>query len=106
MPHISLLLVAGILAFSVVLPYAGLLSERRRPTMPDMLAFMFLMFTWMPGAVFAAMTTWVQTWHRTPRADDNVAAAPDAAAAARENPRDASWLPLHGTVRARQGRHH
>lgn len=73
MPHVPLLLVFGVLAFSVVLPYAGLLSERRRPTLPDMLAFMFLMFTWMPVAIFAAMTTWVQTWHRTPRAEDEAA---------------------------------
>jgi cellulose synthase/poly-beta-1,6-N-acetylglucosamine synthase-like glycosyltransferase len=75
MPHIPLLVVAGLLAFSVVLPYAGLLAERRRPTVPDLLAFMFLMATWMPVAVFAAMTTWVQTWHRTPRADDEASPA-------------------------------
>jgi hypothetical protein len=70
LPRIPVLLVIGVLAFSVVLPYAGLLAERRRPTVPDLLAFMFLMATWIPVAVYAALTTWVNTWHRTPRASE------------------------------------
>jgi hypothetical protein len=75
LPHVPPVLVIGLLAFSVVLPYAGLLAERRRPTVPDLLAFMFLMATWIPVAVFAAMTTWVQTWHRTPRSSEARAAS-------------------------------
>ena len=71
MPHVPAGVVIGVVGFSVVLPYAGLLAERRRPTLPDMFAFMFLMVTWMPVAIFAAMTTWVQTWHRTPRAGES-----------------------------------
>lgn len=84
MPHVPLAVVAGMLTFSVVLPYAGLLAERRRPTLPDMLAFMFLMFTWMPVAIYAAMTSWVQIWHRTPRAADEIVVKTEAQPAARE----------------------
>jgi hypothetical protein len=84
MPHVPAWVIIGIVGFSVVLPYAGLLAERRRPTLPDMFAFMFLMVTWMPVAIFAAMTTWVQTWHRTPRADESADAARTAVPPPRE----------------------
>lgn len=84
MPHIPLLGVVAMVALTVALPFAALLSERRRPTVADMAAFFFLMCTWMPVAVFAASTSWVKTWNRTARDEEGVTKTTDTTVALRE----------------------
>jgi cellulose synthase/poly-beta-1,6-N-acetylglucosamine synthase-like glycosyltransferase len=51
---------------SMVLPYVALLQEKRKANLNDWVAFFMLMLSWMPVAFYAALTNWVQTWHRTP----------------------------------------
>lgn len=63
-PQGVLILVLGV---SILLPLIALQVEHRRYLFRDWVAFMLLMLTWLPIAIFAAMTTWVGTWNRTPR---------------------------------------
>jgi hypothetical protein len=46
-----------------------MLVERRQTDWRDWLAFLALMVSWLPIAVYAAMTTWVKSWHRTPHGE-------------------------------------
>ena len=84
LPEIPASLLLFVLAFSLLLPSLGLLAEHRRAGWRDWLAFGFLMASWLPIAAFAAMTTWVQTWHRTPHGSLRAAAIPPAELQRRE----------------------
>jgi len=67
LPAVPFLAVAGVLGFSLFLPYLGLRAERARYAFRDWVAFLLLMLTWLPIAAFGAFTMWVEVWNRTPR---------------------------------------
>jgi cellulose synthase/poly-beta-1,6-N-acetylglucosamine synthase-like glycosyltransferase len=54
------------LGLSILLAYAGVASERRKPKWRDWASFTLLMASWLPIAVYAALTSWVRQWNRTP----------------------------------------
>jgi cellulose synthase/poly-beta-1,6-N-acetylglucosamine synthase-like glycosyltransferase len=58
-----------VLALSLIMPSVGLHAEGRRYHFRDWVAFVLLMLTWIVIAIVAALTTWVGTWHRTPRTE-------------------------------------
>ena len=78
LPEIPVWLIFTLLAISLTEPFVGLLVEHRKAGMRDWIAYLFLMTTWTPVAIYAAMTAWVQTWHRTPREGDPAAQAQSA----------------------------
>jgi cellulose synthase/poly-beta-1,6-N-acetylglucosamine synthase-like glycosyltransferase len=66
LPPIPTSLLFGAFGLAVLLAYAGVTAEHRRVNWRDWLAFLALMGSWLPIAVFAAMTTYVRSWYRTP----------------------------------------
>ena len=75
------LLLAGV-SLTIVVAFAGLTAEHRRVKVRDLAAFSLVMASWLPIAVYAAMTTWVRSWNRTPHG----VAAPDEAEAEERTP--------------------
>lgn len=67
LPGIPVFVVFAVLALSMTLPFVALMAEKRQASWKDWLAFLFVMATWIPVAIFAAITMFVKTWHRTPR---------------------------------------
>jgi hypothetical protein len=67
LPGIPVGVVFAVLALSMTLPFVALVAEKRKASWKDWLAFLFLMATWIPVAVFASITLFAKTWHRTPR---------------------------------------
>jgi hypothetical protein len=67
LPGVPVWAVFFILAVSMAMPFLALLAEKRKASWKDWLAFLFLMTTWIPVALFATVTLFVRTWHRTPR---------------------------------------
>ena len=67
LPGIPVWVVFAVLALSMTLPFVALVAEKRKATWRDWLAFLFLMSTWIPVAIFASITLFARTWHRTPR---------------------------------------
>ncbi|MPZ48892.1 MAG: glycosyltransferase [Dehalococcoidia bacterium] len=66
MPGIPAWLALAGFGLSIAVAYAGVAAEHRKADWRDWLAFLMLMATWLPIAVFAAMTTQVRRWYRTP----------------------------------------
>lgn len=63
---LSLGVLATGLGLSLTMPFLGLLAERRRVSVRDWLSFAVLMATWIPVAVYGAMTVSVRSWRPTP----------------------------------------
>lgn len=62
------LLFAG-LGLTAFVAFAGLTAEHRRVKPRDLAAFSLVMASWLPIALYAAMTTWVRSWNRTPHGE-------------------------------------
>jgi cellulose synthase/poly-beta-1,6-N-acetylglucosamine synthase-like glycosyltransferase len=69
-------LLFGAFGLTILLAYAGVTAEHRRANWRDWLAFLALMASWLPIAVFAAMTTSVRSWYRTPHGLPGAGGAP------------------------------
>ena len=61
------ILATASLAFSCAMTYAGLNVERREYVLRDWVAFVLLMLTWLPIALYGALTSWAATWVTTPQ---------------------------------------
>ena len=70
------LLFAG-LGLTAFVAFAGLTAEHRRVKPRDLAAFSLVMASWLPIAVYAAMTAWVRSWNRTPHGQAAAEAAED-----------------------------
>jgi cellulose synthase/poly-beta-1,6-N-acetylglucosamine synthase-like glycosyltransferase len=58
------------MALSCVLTYVGLNAERHEYVLRDWIAFVLLMATWLPIAIYGALTSWAATWVTTPRSHE------------------------------------
>jgi len=55
---------------SFVLTFVGLNAERQEYVLRDWIAFVLLMLTWLPIAMYGALTTWAAAWVTTPRSQE------------------------------------
>ena len=58
--------VVAVLVFSLVMPQLGVLAERRGFSLRDWAGFLLLMTSWLPLAVYGALTAGVRSWKPTP----------------------------------------
>lgn len=63
---LPLALTAAVLALSLAMPSIGIVAERRRLSIRDWLGFLALMTSWIPLALYGALTAGVRTWKPTP----------------------------------------
>jgi cellulose synthase/poly-beta-1,6-N-acetylglucosamine synthase-like glycosyltransferase len=56
--------------FSFCLTFVGLNVERHEYVLRDWIAFVLLMLTWLPIAMYGAITSWAATWVTTPRSKE------------------------------------
>jgi hypothetical protein len=57
---------AAILGFSLLMPQLGVLVERKGFSLRDWVGFILLMVSWLPLALFGALTWGVRSWKPTP----------------------------------------
>lgn len=67
LPATGIIPVIILLCVSLVLPYLGLRAEGRPYALRDWIAFLLLMLSWLPIALYGALTLRVRVWYRTPR---------------------------------------
>jgi cellulose synthase/poly-beta-1,6-N-acetylglucosamine synthase-like glycosyltransferase len=63
---IPLGVLAGALGFSLLMPQLGVLVERQGFSLRDWVGFILLMVSWLPLALFGALTWSVRSWKPTP----------------------------------------